>query len=348
MAPDFWRLWALGGRTSADGDRLLAAGFTRHAARWEAAVSLARCETAGGAGAAASADSASTAGRRFGSVAARWRGGGAAVSLEALFSPELGPALLASAGVADTRSPVRFETRWRRRAGERRPVASEFAAEIAAGGSGVARLTWRPWSAIAFADDGALELDGRVRLAAWPAPARFRVGRRGGEGSPAATAVEGVAARAVPERYVVLDIPLAGERGRLVSLLASRRERGNAGARGTGTTAGVRARIGWRGRAGVTAQVEAARTRGSAASGNGAAWSSAPTASGEETLASRGSSGVYATVSGWVRVGRVVMRLHAQDGESDRGRRPLAATVFLEWSGSTIRNGAPGDAGSGG
>ena len=82
--------------------------------------------------------------------------------------------------------------------------------------------------------------------------------------------------------------------------------------------------------------------------GGGAAWSSALTPSGEEALASRGSSGVYATVSGWVRVGRVIVRLHAHDGESDRGGRPLAATVLMEWSGWATRNGAPGDAGSGG
>ena len=341
-----WDLWALGGRIPGDGNRLAAAGLARQAARWAVAASLAWRETEGVR--ASPGDSASHADRRFGSVAARWRGGASSLSVEALLSPEFGPTLLASAAVEDARSPIRFESRWRRRAGERKPIASELTAELAVGGAGVARLAWRPWSAAAFADDGVLELDGRFRPAGWPGTVRMRVGRRGGEGSLASAAVEGEAARAVPERYVVFDVPLAGERGRLVSVLGSRRERGWASARAVGTSAGARARVAWRGRAGLTAQIEAARTHGTAASGTGAAWSSAPTPSGEEALTSRRTSGVYATVGGWVRLGTLVLRVHAQDGESDRGGRPLTATVLMEWSGSAIRNGAPGDAGSGG
>ncbi|HKQ18239.1 MAG TPA: hypothetical protein VJW75_00700, partial [Candidatus Eisenbacteria bacterium] len=205
-----WDLWALSGRIPAEGegDRVAAAGVVRQSLRWAAAGSIA------------------WRGRRFGSVAARWRGGPSSIWVEALVSPESGPSLLASAAAGDARSPLRFESRWRRRAGERKPIASELTAEMALGGASVARLAWRPWSTTAFADDGVLELDGRFRPRAWPGTMRIRVGRRGGEGSLAAAAVEGVGARAVPERFVVFDLPVAGERGRLVSVLASRRERG--------------------------------------------------------------------------------------------------------------------------
>lgn len=324
-------LWAIGGRGADDGMPLFAAGVGLRAQRWAAAVSVAR---------------------RFRSVAARWRGRTSAVALEALLSREHGPSLLAAVTSEAAGSPVRFGARWRRRAGERRPVAAELTTEVVAGRAGVARLTWRPWSAggSAFADDGAVELDARWRTPLAPGVARARVGRRGGEGTVAASVLNGGlgGAAALPERYVVIDLPLREDGGRLLSLLASRRERGTAEAIAIGTTVGARARLAWRGRGGVTAQVEAARTRGSRASGGVAAWSSALSPSGEETLTARGSGGVYVTASGWVRVGPVAVRAHARDGESERGGRPLVATVWVEWSGSANRNSAAGDAGSGG
>jgi len=330
-----WSLWAAGGRGADDGEPLFAAGVAHGGARWGASAGVAR---------------------RCGSGTARWRGRSSAVAFEALLSPERGPALLAAATAGTAASPLRIGARWRRRAGERRPVAAEFTAEFVATRTGLARVTWRPWSASGstFADDGAVEVDARWRAPTAPAAARVRVGRRGGEATAAAIAFARAGASAgasvaaaVPERYVVLDLPVAGERGRLLSLLASRRERGGAGARAIGTTAGARARVAWGARAGVTAQVEAARIRGRAA-GGGAAWSSAPTPSGEETLTPRGSGGVYVTVSGWVRLGGVALRVHAQDGEGEQAGGPLRATIWMEWGGSAKRSSAPGEAAGGG
>jgi hypothetical protein len=83
-------------------------------------------------------------------------------------------------------------------------------------------------------------------------------------------------------------------------------------------------------------------------SGDAGAWSSTLAASGDETLAARASGGVYVTVSGWVRAGPVALRVHVRDGESERGGRPLAATIWVEWSGSAMRFRPTGDAGSGG
>jgi hypothetical protein len=242
---------------------------------------------------------------------------------------------------------------WRRRSGERRPVAAEVTAEAGANRAATARITWRPWSASgsAFADDGAVELDARWLAPVAPGAARLRLGRRGGEGTAAARAALGAGGSgsiaSMPERYAVLEVPLAGEPGRLVSLLASRRERSAGAVRMVGTTVGARTRLVWRGRASMTAQVDAARTNGGA-SGDGGAWSSAIAPSGEETLAARGSSGVYFTVSGQVRVGPIVLRVHGRDGDGERGARPLAATIWMEWSGSKMRFEPTGDAGSGG
>ena len=330
-----WTVWALGGRDAHDGKRMVASGLAHRAARWEATASVAR---------------------RLGSVTLGWLGAPGRAAFETLLSSEHGPAFLASATAEPAGSPLRFGATWRRRSGERRPVAAEIMAEAGARRAATARITWRPWSASgsAFADDGAVELDARWMAPGAPGAARLRLGRRGGEGTAATRAVLGIggigasgSAASIPERYAVLDLPLAGEPGRLVSLLASRRERGGAATRAIGTTLGARTRIVWRGRASVTAQVDAARTHG-AASGDGVAWSSAIAPSGEEALAARGSSGVTVTVSGRLRAGPVVLRVHAQDGDGERGARPLAATIWMEWSGSAMRSRPTGDAGSGG
>lgn len=327
-----WAAWALGGRGAGDGEPLYGSGVAHRSRNWDAAASVAR---------------------RFGSVSGAWLGRCGGIGLETLLSPEHGPAILASATVETEGSPLRFGAAWRRRAGERRPVAAEVTAEAGAKRAATARITWRPWSASgsAFADDGAVELDARWLAPVAPGAARLRLGRRGGEGTAAARAALGIGANgsiaSMPERYGFLELPLAGEPGRLVSLLASRRERSGGATRVVGTTVGARARLVWRGRASMTAQVDAARSNGGAPA-DGGAWSSAIAPSGEETLAARGSSGVYVTVSGQVRVGPIVLRLHGRDGDGERGARPLAATIWMEWGGSTMRFEPTGDAGSGG
>jgi len=327
-----WTLWALGGRGGDDAEPLVAGGLAHRARQWEAAASV---------------------GRRYRSLAAAWLGNRGRVAFEALLTPAQGPAFLASATADTPAAPFRFGAAWRRRSGERRPVAAEFSAEAGTRHAATARITWRPWSASgsAFADDGAVELDARWRAPGAPGAARLRLGRRGGEGTAAARALLGIGANepvaSMPERYAILDLPLAGESGRLVSLLASRRERSGAAARVIGTTVGARTRLSWRGRASVTAQVDAARTDG-AESGHGVAWSSAIAPSGEETLAERGSNGVTVTVSGQIRAGPIALRVHARDGDGERRARPLAATIWMEWSGSAKRFRPTGDAGSGG
>ncbi|HEX7078737.1 MAG TPA: hypothetical protein VF363_09960 [Candidatus Eisenbacteria bacterium] len=307
--------WLLAGRREEDRARIAAGGVGAPVGRLAWAVAAGAVEPDAEAGSASGAGA-----RRIVSLTARVRPEGRSLAAEMLI--ERGRAPTAAIEAAASSGSVGLETRWRRRPGEARPVAGEWAA-LVRGRAASARVTWRPWSSRAPGDDGTLEAEGT-----WDAPgfgpARLRVGaKRGGEDPETPR-----------ERYLVLDAVVASERGRSLALLASRRERGAGVARGVGTSIGGRLTLSARGRASGTLVVESARTGSAAASSAaGAAWTTGITPSGASALETRGRSGVAASAGGWVRLGSARLRALLRDAEgadqADRGH--LAATLWLEW-----------------
>ncbi|MGE5175539.1 MAG: hypothetical protein ACM3JJ_04115 [Hyphomicrobiales bacterium] len=310
LASERRNVWVVGGRREADRARVAAVGAGARRGTLAGAIALG----AVGGGNDEAADAAGGA-RPLASLTARSDANGRVVAAELMVERGARPQATFEAG--GTRGAWWALARWRRRPGEARPVAAEWTAAVR-GARASGRLTWRPWTSRAAGDDGAVEAEGTWRAPGF-GPARLRLGaRRGGE-DPAAAA----------ERYAVLDLTVASERGRSLALLASRRERRAAGTRGIGETLGGRITVAARGRAAGTLVVESARTR----SAIGAAWTTGLTGSGESALVTRGRSSVAVSARGWVRIGAMRLRGLLRDASGGDGASgaPMAATLWLEW-----------------
>lgn len=312
-------LWAVGGRRADDRARLGAVGIAARSgpAAWQAALGALEADAGAGAERPTARGIASVTARAETGVGSAV--GGSTIAAEVLLAREAAPAIAAEA--AASRGPLGLAARWRRLPGEARPVAAEWTATVRATRA-AARVTWRPWTSRAEGDDGALEAEGSWRAPGF-GPARLRIGEKRGGEDPTSTR----------ERYAVLDLTVATERGRSLAFLASRRERAAPGARGVGATIGGRLTFAARGRAAGTLVVESTRTGGTPG-GPRAAWTTALTASGAGTLVTRGRSSVAVSARGWVRIGAMRLRALLRDasgGAVVAGEAPIQATVWIEW-----------------
>jgi hypothetical protein len=292
-------LWALGGRNESS-DRLAGLGIWGERGTVRASLSsgvLRRRDPNGSEGPE----------RRVGAVALRravsdWTAGG-----ELLVSPTRGPELLAEAsGQAEA---LRVVARWRKRPGEKGPVAGVLLAETQARW-GRLRAQYQPWSSRALDDDGRLELEAGWRMHDAGA-CRVRIG-----GSSA-------------ERHVVADAVIAREGGRSFTLLASRRESRGLGRGAVGSTIGGRLEVASRARTGFTILAQATRA---GLSPRAAAWGEGLTVSGERTLVERSRSGISVSGRGWLQVGALRLDAMLADVDPATGGRPAGASVWLSWS----------------
>jgi hypothetical protein len=232
------------------------------------------------------------------------------LAAEVLVSPTRGPAVLVA--VTQSVRPFEVAARWRRRSGEARPVAGELAVE---GGSREVRtrFTWHPWSARAAEDDGRAELEAAFRRAGF-GPVRLRVVERGGEPR---------------ERYVIGDAVIARERGRTLTVLASRRESRRPGRVSIGSMLGGRLDLSARGRAGATLFLQASR-----AEIGSPAWGAALAPSGDEALTTLGRYGMMVTGRVWLRLGPVRVEGLLSDVDGSTAERPARGSFRLEmWRG---------------
>lgn len=232
------------------------------------------------------------------------------LAAEVLVSPTRGPAILAA--VTRRVRPVEVSARWRRRSGEARAVAGELAVE--SGSRDVrTRFTWRPWSARAQEDDGRAELEAAFRRRGL-GPVRLRVAARGGEAR---------------ERYIIGDAVVARERGRSLTLLASRRESLKQGRASVGSMLGGRLDLSARGRAGATLLLQASRAEIGAP-----AWGTALAPSGDDALTALGSSGgrhgMLVTGRVWLRLGPVRLDGLLSDVDGSTAGRPARGSLRLE------------------
>jgi hypothetical protein len=232
------------------------------------------------------------------------------LAAEVLFSPTRGPA--ASAAVTRRVRPVAVSARWRRRAGEARAVAGELAVE--SGSRNVrTRFTWRPWSARAMDDDGRAELEATFRRHGL-GPVRLRLAARGGEAR---------------ERYVIGDVVVARERGRSLTVMASRRESLRQGRVSAGSMLGGRLDLSARGRAGATLLLQASRAEMGAP-----AWGAALAPSGEDALTTLGRYGMLVTGRAWIRLGPLRLEGLLSDVDGSAAERPARGSLRLElWRG---------------
>jgi hypothetical protein len=232
------------------------------------------------------------------------------LAAEVLVSPTQGPAVLAA--VTSRVRPVEVSARWRRRSGEARAVAGELAA--ASGSRDVRiRFIWRPWSARAMEDDGRTELEAAFRRHGF-GPVRLRLSARGGEAR---------------ERYVIGDAVVARERGRTLTILASRRESRRPGRVSVGSMVGGRLDLSARGRAGAAVLLQASRAEIGAP-----AWGTALAASGEDALTTLGRYGMLVTGRAWVRLGPLRLEGLLSDVDGSTAGRRARGTLRLElWRG---------------
>jgi len=260
--------------------------------------------------------------RRALSLAAGSAGRAERITAEVLLSPERGPELLGEA--IRQAGPLRVEARWRRRAGEARPVAGELSAES---DSRLVRtrLSWRPWSARGLGDDGRIELETSFR-GSRGGPMRLRLGAQGGEEVAVLDASRS-------ERYAIADIGIARERGRSFSLLLSARESRRVGGGAVATAIGGRLELSARGRAGATLLMQARRAalEGGSAADAPAAWTTALAPSGTETLAARAGAGLAASGRGWIRLGGFRLEALLSDVAAAEGEGSSAGSLRIEW-----------------
>ncbi|MGE5180162.1 MAG: hypothetical protein ACM3PF_13825 [Bacteroidota bacterium] len=302
-------VWALAGRAGPDrGDRVWAGG----------------CGIARGALRLAAATGEKRGTRRAASLAAEARGPEGRLAFEALLSRERGPEYLGEATRAA--GALAVTARWRRRPGEARPVAGEVAVESGPPALRL-RLSWRPWSARAAADDGRIELETSARVSG-RGPARLRLGAKGGAGTiGSADVVRG-------ERYVIADVVVARERGRSLALLVSARETRRGAASAVASALGGRLEMAARGRAGTTLVLQARRAVSDVATaddGATAAWTTAVAPSDGEALVARAGSGLFLTGRAWLRLGAFRLEGTLADASASAGGRSAAGSLRIEW-----------------
>jgi hypothetical protein len=151
-------------------------------------------------------------------------------------------------------------------------------------------------------------------------PLSFRLGRTGATGF---TASDGWTERR--ERYAVLDLTVARASSRVLSVVATRRERETGSGRSAGTSAGGRLDLTWRRRGRLGIRVEAVRAEPGAP-----AWSGGVTASGSTALRSRTRPGIAASARGEARAGSWSLGGVVEGREDERGRVTTAATIWIE------------------
>ncbi len=302
--------WAFAGRRSRGRERVagVGLGFVLGSTRCAGAFGILRPSEHAGSG------GGPTRSRTCGSIAALHRGGGAETSIEALVSRE-GRSLLAQAAWRD--GPALLTGRWRYRSWAGR-VAAELGAQTR-GQLARVRLIWRSWSDGAFADDGALELEG-MSGESGILPVRVRVGavgmgRSGGLVQPR-------------ERYALLDATLARDAGRTFSLHVLRRAVSTPLRRSASTTAGAKLEV-EAGRFGRHVfLVESTRVRSGAA-----AWGIGLSPSGVTTLRARTRPGIWIAARGGfgARLGRVGYVF--ERAETAGGPGPWSGSVSLRLAG---------------
>ncbi|HYJ31826.1 MAG TPA: hypothetical protein VE326_01270 [Candidatus Binatia bacterium] len=245
------------------------------------------------------------------------------LSCEVLLSRERGPELLAEA--VRSAGPLAVEARWRRRPGEARPVAGELVARWGLGPMR-ARLSWRPWSARAPADDGRVELETTVRDAG-RGPIRMRLGARAAEDALLSSSGSG------GERYAIADVGIARERGRAFSVLVSVRDSRRAAGSAIASAFGGRLALSARGRAGAVLVMQARRAAARSGSEGDApaAWTASLAPSGAETIAAHAGSGIAASGRAWVRMGGFRLEALVSDAAAPEGEGSSAGSLRIEW-----------------
>lgn len=246
------------------------------------------------------------------------------VSGEWLLSPGRGPEILIEAAASS--GPTGAAVRWRRRAGEARPVAAEWVLESGTR-SARSRLSWRPWSVRSTGDDGRIELETSIRSAG-SGPAKVRLGQRSGD----AAALLGTPGAATGgERYVVADVTVARDGGRACALLLSARERRGPKGTSVASALGGRIELSSRRRAGATLVVQARRSRRGAEAGSDAAWTTALAPSGEEVLTAASGRGVAVSGRAWWRWGLIRIEGSFSDAAAPEREGSSAGSLRIEW-----------------